>query len=87
MFSVLLHLMIVCLYLEFIVNSAQRVFFFSSLNIEFTFVHYTLSTTVVLAPCQKSKLHPVRQIFFCGAMAPTLLLVRPGPHLTDVGLL
>ena len=29
----------------------------------------------------------VRQILFCGAMAPTLLPVRPGPHLTDVGLL
>ena len=30
---------------------------------------------------------PVKQILFCGAMVPTLLPVRPGPHLIDAGLL
>ena len=30
---------------------------------------------------------PAKQILFCGAMVPTLLPVRPGLHLTDVGLL
>ena len=29
----------------------------------------------------------VKQILFCGAMVPTLLPVRPGPHLIDAGLL
>ena len=28
-----------------------------------------------------------KQILFCGVMTPTLLPVRPGLHLTDVGLL
>ena len=28
----------------------------------------------------------VKQILFCGVMTPTLLPVRPGLHLTDVGL-
>ena len=30
---------------------------------------------------------PAKQILFCGAMAPTLLPVRPGLHSMDVGLL
>ena len=30
---------------------------------------------------------PVKQILFCGAMVPTLLPVRPGPHSIDAGLL
>ena len=41
----------------------------------------------VLAHLAKEQASPVRQILFCGAMAPTLLPVRPGPHLTVVGLL
>ena len=34
-----------------------------------------------------SKLHQQKQILFRGVMTPTLLLVRPGLHSTDVGLL
>ena len=79
-------------FLEFIENSAQQQpvrlrVFFSSLNFEFTFVHYTLSTTVCSCTLPIEQASPVRQILFCGAMVPTLLPVRPGPHLTNVGLL
>ena len=50
-------------------------------------MHYTLSTIVcICTPCQGAS-SPVRQILFRGAMVPTLLPVRPGPHLIDVGLL
>merc|ERR1712136_350255 len=49
---------------------------------EFTIVHYTLSITVCSCTLPTEQASPVRQILFRGAMAPTLLPVRPGPHLT-----
>ena len=35
----------------------------------------------------KEQASSAQQILFCGIMTPTLLPVRPGFHLTDVGLL
>ena len=47
-------------------------------------VHYcaghSVRNRVFSAPCQQSKFLPVRQTLFGGAMASTLLPVRPGPH-------
>ena len=47
-------------------------------------VHYcaghSVRNRVFSAPCQQSKFLPVRQTLFGGALAPTLLPVRPGPH-------
>ena len=79
-------------FLEFIVNSAQqqpvrfRVIF--SLYIEFISQHGALHSVhnSLYMHLAKEQASPVRQIFFCGAMAPTLLPVRPGPHLTDVSV-
>ena len=65
----------------------KYVSFFSSLNFEFTIVQFTLSITVCSCTLPTEQVSPVRQILFRGAMAPTLLPVRPGPHLTNVGLL
>jgi len=60
----------------------KYVSFFSSLNFEFTIVQFTLSITVCSCTLPTEQASPVRQILFRGAMAPTLLPVRPGPHLT-----
>ena len=49
-------------------------------------IHSVLSQ-FVFAHLAKEQAFPVRQILFRGAVAPTLLPVRPGPHLIDVGLL
>jgi len=73
--------------LEFTENSAQQQpvqvrVLFSSLNFEFTIVQFTLSITVCSCTLPTEQASPVRQILFRGAMAPTLLPVRPGPHLT-----
>ena len=44
-------------------------------------------TVCKCTPCQKSKLQQHDRFFFCGVMTPALLPVRPGLHLTGVGLL
>ena len=60
------------------------------LYIEFISSHDALHSvhhSFVFAHLAKEQASPVRQILFRGAMVPTLLPVRLGPHLTDAGLL
>ena len=49
-------------------------------------MHCTLSFTVS-AHLANEQASSAKQILFRGVMTPTLLLVRPGLHSTDVGLL
>ena len=72
------------------VNSYQQqpvcclVLFFFILSPSQDLMHCTSGFVHTLPTEQASS---AQQIFFCGVMTPTLLPVRPGLHLTDVGLL
>ena len=60
-------------------------YFFLELRVHLCAVHSVLNSLICTLPTEQAS--PVRQILFRGAMAPTLLPVRPGSHLTDVRLL
>ena len=48
---------------------------------------HTVLNSLYVHTLPMSKLHQHNRFFFRGVMTPTLLLVRPGLHSTDVGLL
>ena len=58
---------------------------FSSLNFEFTIVHYTLSITVCFCTLPTEQASPVRQILFRGAMAPDALACKARPSSDQCG--
>ena len=71
-------------------NSAQQQpvrlrVFFSSLNFEFTFVHYTLSTTVCSCTLPKEQVSPVRQILFLWGHGPDTLACKARPSSDQCG--
>ena len=60
------------------------------LYIEFISSHdalHSVHNSLYLHTMPKEQASSVQQILFRGAMVPTLLPARPGPHLIDVGLL
>ena len=78
---------------EFIPATAcvlSRVFFFFFLyseSISGLDALHTVHNSGFVHTLPKEQASSAQQILFWGVMTPTLLLVRPGLHLTDVGLL
>ena len=75
---------------EFIPATAcvlSSVFFLYSESIAGLDALHTAANSGFVHTLPKEQASPAQQIPFCGVMTPTLLPVRPGLHVTDVGLL
>ena len=76
-------------------NSAQQQLVWSLVFVVFLYFEFisrldalhSVLNSLYLHTLPMSKLHQQNRLFFRGVMTPTLLLVRPGLHSTDVGLL